>query len=248
MGSKAKFAKDILRFVLKNRKPNQLYVEPFCGGCNMLDKVQGNRMASDSNKYLIALWQGLQQGRLYTSDISKELFDKARIEFNNKTNIAFDDFELGWIGFMSGFNGKSFGGGYSGTYTKRNYIVEQINNTLLQSKRLIDVEFFNVSFDELNIPINSIIYCDPPYQQTTGYGKDKFNHDSFWNWVRLKSLNNDVFVSEYNAPNDFVCIWSKDVNVALSTKKSIQATEKLFVHESKITKKIEAKTEQVKLF
>jgi DNA adenine methylase len=248
MGSKAKFAKDILRFVLKNRKPNQLYVEPFCGGCNMLDKVQGNRMASDNNKYLIALWKGLQQGRLYTSDISKDLFDKARIEFNNNTNINFDDFELGWIGFMSGFNGRFYGGGYSGIQDGRNYIIEQVNNTLKQIRKIDGVVFFDVSYNQLDIPNGSIIYCDPPYASTKDYSKDKFNHDAFWDWVRLKSKDNEVFVSEYNAPADFVCIWSKDVNVAIRPNKTVQSVEKLFVHQSKTILKDKVEVEQIKLF
>lgn len=45
MGSKARFAKELLPIILKDRKEGQWYVEPFCGGCNMIDKVTGNRMA-----------------------------------------------------------------------------------------------------------------------------------------------------------------------------------------------------------
>ena len=54
MGSKARFAKDLLPIILKDRKEQQYYVEPFVGGCNIIDKVNGKRIASDSNKYLIA--------------------------------------------------------------------------------------------------------------------------------------------------------------------------------------------------
>ena len=39
MGSKARIAKHILPIILKDRKPNQWYSEPFTGGANLIDKV-----------------------------------------------------------------------------------------------------------------------------------------------------------------------------------------------------------------
>lgn len=53
IGSKNKIAKYILPIMLKNRKPNQYWVEPFVGGGNMIDKVDGNRIGSDYNPYVI---------------------------------------------------------------------------------------------------------------------------------------------------------------------------------------------------
>lgn len=44
MGSKARHAKELLPIILKDRKPGQWYVEPFVGGANMIDKVDGNRI------------------------------------------------------------------------------------------------------------------------------------------------------------------------------------------------------------
>ena len=46
MGSKARHAKEMLPIILKDRKEGQWYVEPFVGGCNMIDKVNGNRLES----------------------------------------------------------------------------------------------------------------------------------------------------------------------------------------------------------
>jgi len=53
MGSKARIAKYILPIILADRKEGQWYVEPFCGGCNTLDKVTGNRVGCDSNENVI---------------------------------------------------------------------------------------------------------------------------------------------------------------------------------------------------
>ena len=56
MGSKNRLAKDLLPIITAELKPNQWYVEPFVGGCNMIDKVNHPlKLGSDSNEYLIAL-------------------------------------------------------------------------------------------------------------------------------------------------------------------------------------------------
>ena len=59
MGSKNRIAHDVLSVILKDRKPDQWYVEPFAGGMNVIDKVTGNRIANDMNPYLIEMWHSL---------------------------------------------------------------------------------------------------------------------------------------------------------------------------------------------
>ena len=79
---------------------------------------------------------------------------------------------------------------------------------------------------------NSIIYNDSPYQGTTGYKTGQFNHEEFFDWCRLmKSRGNVVFVSEYNAPEDFELVWQGEIKTNFSsTRKSAthNAVEKLF--------------------
>ncbi len=53
MGSKNRIAKHILPIMLKDRKEGQYWVEPFVGGANMIDKVDGNRIGADFNQYVI---------------------------------------------------------------------------------------------------------------------------------------------------------------------------------------------------
>lgn len=57
----------------------------------------------------------------------------------------------------------------------------------------------NASYDEVAIPANATIYCDPPYRVTqVGYGSfdfDKFN-------AFIKSLGCDVYISERDKPFD----------------------------------------------
>jgi DNA adenine methylase len=60
------------------------------------------------------------------------------------------------------------------------------------------------------------------------------NHYDFWQWCRDKCKEgHEVFVSEYNAPDDFVCVWEKSTSVSVAKSgKHKKATEKLFVHKS----------------
>ena len=44
----------------------------------------------------------------------------------------------------------------------------------------------------------------------------------------MQRRGHDVFISEYEAPDDFTCVWSKQITNAMSTKKTYKPTEKLF--------------------
>ena len=170
MGSKNRIAKYLLPIILKDRKKGQWYVEPFVGGANMIDKVDGNRIGADSNEYLIAMWQGLQENKSRPYLIEKELYSKARDFFNKSDYSIFDKFMIGWIGWMGSYNGRFFDGGYSGHLVgKRDYITEQIKNTETQISKIKDVNFIYSSYYKLEIPDNSIIYCDIPYKDTKQY-------------------------------------------------------------------------------
>jgi DNA adenine methylase len=86
----------------------------------------------------------------------------------------------------------------------------------------------------LEIPANSIIYCDIPYQGTKQYSTSKdFNHSNFWNWCGdMVSKGHTIFVSEYEAPTDFECVWQKEAKSSLSANGVIGgnkvSVEKLF--------------------
>lgn len=59
MGSKNKISKYITPFLIENKKSNQLYIEPFVGGCNMIDKITGKRIGNDFHRPLIEMWKAL---------------------------------------------------------------------------------------------------------------------------------------------------------------------------------------------
>ena len=237
MGSKARFAKHILPIVLEGRTEAQTYVEPFAGGMNMIDKVVGKRIANDIHTELIEMWKALVCDNWKPPYYSKDQYQQIRADKKSyKPHI------VGWVGFACSYSGKYFGG-YAGDYPENrrlkngklpNYQIEAINSTAKQIPKLKGVEFTNKNYWELDIPKNSVIYCDPPYQNTTKYHHD-FNHSFFWDWCREKSKQgHKVYISEYNAPNDFVCVWQKVTNSQLSANGSTGgnkiSTERLFVY------------------
>ena len=61
MGSKNRHSKELLPIILAGRK-SELYVEPFVGGANMMDKVVGRRLGSDVDDDLILLWAAVADG------------------------------------------------------------------------------------------------------------------------------------------------------------------------------------------
>ena len=206
MGSKNRIAKYILPIILKDRKEGQYFVEPFCGGCNSLDKVANPRMGNDSNKYLIALLKELQTQIPFNPPHigEKEYKD---IQHNKE---KYPDWLVGYAGFNLSFAAMFFGGYRRDKAGVRNYENEARQNLLAQQNLLAGIEFSCLDYRSLHIPDGSIVYCDPPYKGTTGY-KDKFDHSAFYTWVKEKSKINTVFVSEYNMPDFAECVWEKEV-------------------------------------
>ena len=75
----------------------------------------------------------------------------------------------------------------------------------LQSlQRLQSLQSLQKSYDDIYIEENSIIYCDPPYNNTAQYVTGDFDNNAFFDWC--KKQKELVVVSEYEAPDDFQCV------------------------------------------
>lgn len=186
-----------------------------------------NKYGFDNNEYLISFWQEIQKGwnPLTDVDMTKDFYTQVK---NNKDK--FPKYIVALCGLCATYNAKWFGG-YAGIVrakigTERNYYDEAVRNVLKQRERLEDIIFDCKSYKDISVE-NALIYCDPPYQNTTKY-KDEFNHDEYWEWVREMSKNNIVICSEYTAPADFECIWSKELTTTLDKSSRSKAVEKLF--------------------
>lgn len=215
VGSKAKYIKYILPIILKNRRENQYYVEPFVGGFNVIHNINGLRIASDNNKYLIAIFKELQNGWIPPSSISEEYYIEVR---NNKDK--YPDYIVGYVGYFATFASKWYAG-YARAKKPdgriRNISNERWNNLMKQLPGIVGIDIYCCDYTQLSIPNNSIIYCDPPYKNTIKY-IDEFDSEQFYLWCEQQvNLGHTVYVSEYinNVPNNWQLMWSKKVNSTL---------------------------------
>jgi DNA adenine methylase len=211
--------------MLAERKPAQWWVEPFVGGANIIDKIQGKRIGADINPYLIDALIAIRDSVL---DLPKN--NKEFTEDNYKQLRKSDDYRYkGYAGFAFSYGGKWLGGWCRDGLGKRDYVKESYRNALKQSPLLQGVDFVCSNYTDLDIPPNSLIYCDPPYEGTTKF-KDDFNHKVFWQWCRgMAGKGHVIFVSEYDAPEDFECMWQKEIVSSLTKDTgSKKGMEKLF--------------------
>jgi DNA adenine methylase len=205
LGGKAKLAKKILPLVLAGREPGQFYVEPFLGGLNVLPHVDGPRVGSDIRADLIALYRHLQDGWAPPPSLSEEEYRaiRARPEDHHPALEAF-------AAYGCSFGGRRWGG-YARGAEGRDYANGTRNGLLRIAGKLQGVRLECAGYDQLHIPGRSIVYCDPPYAGTTGYGGGAFGHDEFWSWAhRMAGDGHSVFVSEYTAPPEWRCVWEHE--------------------------------------
>lgn len=227
-GGKSRLSKEICEILNKELKENQSFVDLFCGACNIIEKIEPNRIriANDKHKYLIEMWKALQNGWIPPDDISEEEYKYTRE--NKDENMAL----TGFVGFGCAFAGKWFGG-YARSNDKRNYAKMAKNSLNKKIINLYNVEFTNKDYSELKIPKGSLVYCDIPYENSTKYCKKEvgiFNHNDFYDWVENNKYNYDIYISEYkeNVREGFKIIWEKESKTGIrKNNRAINTTEVL---------------------
>lgn len=249
VGSKKKIIKEIAPIIQKELvgESDQIwYIEPFVGGCNSMAHIKAPiRVGCDINDWLIAFWQEIT---FYTpsflpSVVTKEEYDDYRQQYNDylEGKIQLTRREkaiIGFVSFASSYGAKQWGGyarGKAANGSPRNY-TNEVRNAVVKNFPLIKDVIFNraksydeLSYDKFNCE-KVVIYCDPPYAETTKYRTGDFDHDKFWNWCREVSKIDYVtlLVSEYKAPEDFECLWQKEITSTLTKHNDMTKIEKLF--------------------
>lgn len=138
-----------------------------------------------------------------------------------------------FAGFGCSFAGKWFGG-YARGGEGRDYAANAASSLRKKLRGMLDVGWRCGDYRQLSYPPRSVIYCDPPYSGTTQYGgaPDPFNWVSFWQFCRDKyAEGHAVFVSEYQAPHDFLTILEINTRLDIRTADGAQSprTERLFI-------------------
>jgi DNA adenine methylase len=203
-------------------------VSLFCGSCAVESKIQGfsRVVLNDKHPYLIALLKGVQSGYSLPDSISEEEYQFIR---NNKDLVPA---LTGFVGFGCSFGGKWFGE-YARNKGGTNYAAQSKRSLLKDMATLTDAEFICGDYRDMAIPQGAVIYADPPYNNTTGYSGGKFDTAEFWLYMRLLAeTGHMVFVSEQEAPPEWVCIWEKPFRRTLDRNKNNQfvVMEKLFTY------------------
>ena len=206
-GGKQRISKELSTFLNDNLKNKQPFVDLFCGACNIVSKIDNERLriANDKHKYLIAMWKSLQQGREMPNSISEEQYKYIRDHKDEDMALT------GFVGFGLSYSGKWFGG-YCRNKDNRNYCLNAKNSNNKILPYIMDVDFKCCDYKDVDIPAGAMVYCDIPYKGTTQYDKKEvgdFNYDEFYKWVRVNSNKYDIYISEYkeNVPDDFSIVW-----------------------------------------
>lgn len=237
IGSKRLLAKKIIPQMVLDLQRADTYIEPFIGGCNMIDKINHQkRIGNDINHYIIAMWQALQNGWLPPDEWTREQYHDLK-----SNPDKYPDEVVGFVGTGCSYSGDWFGG-YANSLdargNPRNYCAESKRNVLKQIQTLNTVEFCSHDYSELYIPYNSLVYCDPPYKAVKYYNycKEKFDSDIFWQWcLDVAKSGSIVYVSEYEAPEipGIELVWEGETKVYANVDKVKTAVERLYKLETR---------------
>lgn len=236
VGSKKRLSKELTPIIQSYiTKDTKGYLEPFVGGANVIDKIHcKTKIGCDIHKELIELLKYTQK---YSDLLPERILEDEYIKVKNNRD-KYESWYVGLVGFCSSFGSKYFGG-YARNTKKDNsgdWSAGSIRTLKKQANEIKDISFINTNFTDIPLDKinNYVIYCDIPYKGTTKYGTPNFPYDVFYQWVKEASVYNTVLISEYNMPNEFKCIYQKEVKSILGSKKSTPLDkpriEKLFVY------------------
>lgn len=228
MGGKSKIAKELSAVILANAKSRKYYLEPFIGGGSVFPHLAPHfewSVAGDAHEDLVLMWNALIfDGWVPPDTITEEQYAELK-ESDPSALRAF-------VGFGSSFGGKFFRG-YARGDGGRNYASNAKGSLNRKVKPLTGASigrFRNWSYADWNPVAGTVVYCDPPYADTTKYATGGFDHTSFW--LRAEEWADagcEVFVSEYTAPDHWTAVWTKIKSVDLGGGgKSFPKTERLF--------------------
>ncbi len=228
MGGKAKIARRVVQAILDDTPHRKNWFEPFVGGGNVLEHAAPHftrSVAMDAHPDLILMWQAVAAGHSPPEFIGKQQY----VELRNEEPSAL----RGFAGFGASFGGKWFGGyGVSprdGAVCRASYRSVTRQGVVFRERGTV---FLRGLFGSLTPPPGTVVYCDPPYANTTGYSTGDFDHGLFYKTLLTWSQSGcAVYVSEYTAPEDvpYAVIWSRDKrNVLEAGDNQRTVTEHLF--------------------
>jgi DNA adenine methylase len=223
LGGKSRIAKSLSRAILDNTSSRRLYIEPFLGAGSVAVGIAphfNEVRLSDVSPDLIELWLALQGGWIPPSLVTEDEYCQQRYADVS----AF----RGFVGYGCSFSGKWFGGYARGE--DRNFAREAKDSLTRRIPSIRHASFTCADYRDISIPRESVVYCDPPYRNTTGFSRTgDFDSDEFWKIAESWSEYASVYISEYQAPDGWISIWEADVTVTISRGNYHRAIEHLWL-------------------
>lgn len=102
MGSKGRHAKFLIPHLMKDHPIESVYVEPFCGGGNLLSKVPAkHKHGNDTSRYAVALLKALSEGYIPPENVSEQDYKSAKSNPDN-----YEDCYIGFLAYSCSYAGK----------------------------------------------------------------------------------------------------------------------------------------------
>jgi len=212
------------------------YIEPFIGYAHILQRIKNKNsyIASDYSEDIVHLHKCIQDTSInYPDYISREHYNELRKQGIVSSDRSFTSVAWSYRGKVWGGYGGDF---LNGAVPKRHY---KYYDKLRQNQVYMSTDISHRCYTDYLSVTDKLIYLDPPYVNTIGFsGTGKFDTELFWENTRKLSVNNWVFISEYEFPDDFISVGSviKRNNLASSNEPRY---EFLCIHNSRINDYIE---------
>jgi DNA adenine methylase len=223
LGGKFRIARELSKVILATTPERSLYWEPFIGGGNVFEHVAPHFRkitGSDAHHDLMLMWQALRDGWVPPDSINEQEY----MELKHSEPSA----RRAFAGFGCSFGGKWFAGYARGN--SRDYAGESKRALVRQNAAWSssDIDFRCMSYTEFDPAPGTVIYCDPPYANTTGYkATGAFDQEKFWETAqRWADSGCQVFIIEYHEPYD--PIWTKCRDMPMHSSKPRVRTENLY--------------------
>ena len=218
-GSKSRIADELMKLLPSGKR----FVDLFAGGCAiahcaLLSNKYESVLANDINYMPIQLFVDAVNGKYrdYDHIVTREEFNMFKDSDPYIKYIC--SFGNGGKNYLYGPNKEDIKNTASRMLIKKTlkerrleyikFIKElgeylssiQRLEQLEQLERLQQLETSNMSYEEYEYQEGDVVYCDIPYENTTGYNGESFDSKKFYEWA--KSRPYQVFFSSYKISDD----------------------------------------------
>lgn len=217
-GTKYPYAQEIAKVLASSGV--SVYYEPFCGSLSVATAVAAygrvdKMFLSDVHEDLVDMYRAAMDGwRPRVGSVAAREYEQLRRAEPSPWRT--------WVGYNCSYASDWFRGYSEDHKTVTVDLVDRLDWSvrILESK---SVEFRSCDYRKVEPEAGSVVYCDPPYFDSAPYraagvfrpevGGQAAGALAFWEQVIAWSKRARVFVSEYQAPPPWKCVWECAVRV-----------------------------------